>query len=102
MRAGDGGYVKPGEESHDLTTNPTSPQATAERDEALTDLSGNIVSSGLLDVAQVDSQPYLLESGGSEWPTFDVFNSLLDADITTLLPMDDNLDLSAFDFNLLP
>ncbi|KAJ4025669.1 hypothetical protein NW752_003143 [Fusarium irregulare] len=98
LRAGNGGYLKPGEESHDLTIKSTSPQTTAQSDEAVTDLSESMQPSGLSELAHV-SQPYLLEPGGSEWPTFDVFNSLLDADITTLMPIDDNLDLSVFDFN---
>lgn len=99
LRAENGGYVKPGEESHDLTINPASQQTIAESDGSLANSSRDAQPYSLSDLAHVASQPYLLEPGGSEWPTFDVFNSLFDVEIMTLLPPDDNLDLSAFDFN---
>lgn len=98
LRSSNGGYVKPGEESRDLTANPTSQQTTAESDGIVTDTSRDIQPPNFSEVAYTQ-QSSLPETVGSEWPTFDVFNSLLDADITTLLPMDDTFDLSAFDFN---
>lgn len=35
-----------------------------------------------------------LDSGGNEWPTLDMFGSLLDADITNFLSMGENMDFS--------
>ncbi|RBR23141.1 uncharacterized protein FIESC28_04136 [Fusarium coffeatum] len=99
LRADNGGYVKPGEESHDLTINSTTDQPTIGSDRGPIESSQDVGPSILSEQAQVDSQTYLLEPSGNEWPTFDVFNSLFDADITALLPLDDTLDLSAFDFN---
>lgn len=96
LRSANGGYVKPGEESHDLTANSTSQRTTTRSDGTR-----NVRPSSLSELADVDSQPYSLELGGNEWSTFDVFNSLFDADITSLFPLDDTLDLSAFDFNFL-
>ncbi|CAG7557895.1 unnamed protein product [Fusarium equiseti] len=100
LRSSNGGYVKPGEESRDLTANSTSQQATAESDRTLTTSLQDLQQSNFSEVAYTQRSS-LPETVGSEWPTFDVFNSLLDADITTLLPIDDTLDLSAFDFDFL-
>jgi hypothetical protein len=35
-----------------------------------------------------------LNLGGNEWPTLDMFGYLLDADMTSLLPMGENVDFS--------
>ncbi|RFN45506.1 hypothetical protein FIE12Z_10269 [Fusarium flagelliforme] len=94
LRSDNGGYVKPGEESRDLTAK------TTEDDGTMTDSSRD-VQPFIFSEVDYTQQSSLPETVGSEWPTFDVCNSLLDADITTLLPMDDTLDLSAFDFNFL-
>ncbi|KAH7191847.1 uncharacterized protein B0J16DRAFT_393909 [Fusarium flagelliforme] len=94
LRSDNGGYVKPGEESHDLIAK------TTEGDGTMTDSSRDVQPSNLSQVADVQ-QSNFPEPIASEWPTFDVFNSLFDADITTLSPLDDTLDLSAFDFNFL-
>lgn len=88
LRSDNGGYVKPGEESRDLVVKTTEDNGTS------TDSFRDIQPSGLSQVAQFNfSEPI-----ASQWPTFDIFNSLFDAEITTLL---DTLDLSAFDFDSL-
>lgn len=89
LRSDNGGYVKPGEESRDLAAK------TTENNGTVTDSFRDIQPSDLSQVAY-DQQSNCPEPIASEWPTFDMFNSLFDAEIMTL---DDNLDLSAFDLN---
>lgn len=107
LRSGDNGYVIPGEESRDLssiesdsttltqssshgvniqfethtTEDPPQERSQAPQDALYTNME-QLQAGGLLDL------------GGNEWPTLDMFGSLLDANMTSLLPMGENVDFS--------
>jgi hypothetical protein len=105
LRSGESGFVKPGEESRDLIARETIVNPSAERsfegNGSLNQSSGDI-QPDFSAIAALDSQfPSFSGTESSEWSTFDVFNSLLDADMTSLFPLDDNIDLSGFDIDFL-
>ncbi|KAF5606598.1 uncharacterized protein FSUBG_5997 [Fusarium subglutinans] len=93
LRSGENGYVRAGDETSDPTIT--------------TAASGGDVLAGLqaLDHAPntnnpntiIPQTPRQLNTGSSEWPALDIFNSLIDADMAGLFPVDDNFDLSFLD-----
>ncbi|KIL85329.1 hypothetical protein FAVG1_11284 [Fusarium avenaceum] len=104
LRSGDSGYVKSGEESRDLSS--IQPDSTALCQ------SPNPVVDTKLETHNMENRPLertphtphtnmeqqqavgQLDTGGNEWPTLDMFGSLLDADITSFLSMGENMDFS--------
>ncbi|KAF4963112.1 hypothetical protein FSARC_8825 [Fusarium sarcochroum] len=110
LRSDEHGFTKPGQESSDLRTVIVQHgrDATVETHKQHgVDVTSSIQASGDLssessnlpmDITRPDTElalsPDRFVSGASEWPTFDVFSSLFDADMTSLLPQDQNLDLS--------
>ncbi|KAH7246538.1 hypothetical protein BKA59DRAFT_200794 [Fusarium tricinctum] len=107
LRSGDNGYVKPGEESRDLssiqpdsTTVPQSPNHGVDRhfESHTTESrpSGKLQARPDTPCTNMEQQQVVgqLNLGGNEWPTLDMFGYLLDADMTSLLPMGENVDFS--------
>ncbi|KAM0549540.1 hypothetical protein ACHAPJ_009356 [Fusarium lateritium] len=101
LRSAEHGYMKPGEESHDLGTTYNGDDSTLRSRDIVASTSGDVFSESSnlpMETIRPDPDdplsPDRFVSGASEWPTFDVFNSLFDADITSLLPQDQTLDLS--------
>ncbi|KAJ4256835.1 hypothetical protein NW762_008931 [Fusarium torreyae] len=101
LRSAEHGYLKPGEESHDLGTTHNEGDTVSESRDNVASTSGDVFSESSnlpMETIRPDPDdplsPDRFVSGASEWPTFDVFNSLFDADMTSLLPQDQNLDLS--------
>ncbi|CAJ0552245.1 Ff.00g062240.m01.CDS01 [Fusarium sp. VM40] len=104
LRSGDNGYVKSGEESLDLSS--------IQPDSTTLCQSPNPVVDTKLETHTMENRPLertphtphtnmeqqqavgQLDSGGNEWPTLDIFGSLLDADITSFLSMGENVDFS--------
>lgn len=87
LRSDENGYVKAGDEASD----PTITIAT-NSGEAL-DRAANTTYSNTI----IPQPPKQLDAESSEWPTFDIFNSLIDADMAGLFSVDNNLDLSFLD-----
>ncbi|SPJ78268.1 uncharacterized protein FTOL_06657 [Fusarium torulosum] len=107
LRSGDNGYVKPGEESRNLSSIQPDSNSSSQNpsDEVNTQPETSITESrpreGLheppdaLYISKEQSQAVSqLDLGGNEWPTLDMFSSLLDSDMTSLLPMGENVDFS--------
>jgi hypothetical protein len=107
LRSGDNGYVKPGEESRDLSSTQPHSNSPSQNpsDEVSTQPETSITQNrpweGLHEppdalYTNMEQQQAVgqLDLGGNEWPTLDMFDSLLDADITNLLPMGENVDFS--------
>lgn len=104
LRTGANGYVKSGEESLDLSS--------IQPDSTTLCQSPNPVVDTKLETHTMENRPLertphtphtnmeqqqavgQLDSGGNEWPTLDMFGSLLDADITSFLSMGENVDFS--------
>ncbi|KAH6949292.1 hypothetical protein DER45DRAFT_581033 [Fusarium avenaceum] len=104
LRSGDNGYVKSGEESRDLTSIQPDSMPLCQ--------SPNHVVDGKFETHNMESRPLertphtphtnmeqlqavgQLDTGGNEWPTLDIFGSLLDADITSFLSTGENMDFS--------
>ncbi|KAF4448234.1 hypothetical protein F53441_8341 [Fusarium austroafricanum] len=114
LRSGEHGFVKPGEETQDPTSDMIGDAAIVEPGpmteshdiNELSDVqasagshSGDLGESGCIgaDLPMTRDQIY---PGFDQWPAFDVFNSLFNADITSLLPMNDDLDLSFLETDL--
>ncbi|KAF5632721.1 hypothetical protein F52700_6258 [Fusarium sp. NRRL 52700] len=92
LRSDENGYVKAGDETPDPTISSngdvlSNPQAS---DQAPNTNNTNTITP---------QTPKQLDPGPSEWPTLDIFNSLIDADMAGLFPFDDNVDLSFLDAN---
>ncbi|KAM0353145.1 hypothetical protein ACHAP4_008382 [Fusarium culmorum] len=105
LRSSESGYVKPGEESRDLITSKASTESSAQMsisgDASLNQMFQD-TQPGIPMMTALDSQfTGLSSSMGNEWPAFDVFNSLWEADITSIFFMDDNVDLAGVDADFL-
>ncbi|KAF5587523.1 hypothetical protein FPANT_6868 [Fusarium pseudoanthophilum] len=90
LRSDENGYVKAGEE----TSDPTVPRAVGVPTD--TQISADTANTSNPNTI-LPLPPNQFSSGLNEWPTLDVFNSLIDADMAGLFPIDDNLDLSFLD-----
>ncbi|CAG2001950.1 unnamed protein product [Fusarium graminearum] len=101
LRSGESGYVKPGEESRNLITSKASMESSAQvsiSGDASLDQMFQGTQPDISTMTALDSQfTDFSSSMGNEWPVFDVFNSLCEADITSLFFMDDNVDLASVD-----
>ncbi|KAI1016866.1 hypothetical protein LB504_007077 [Fusarium proliferatum] len=87
LRSDENGYVKTGDETSDPTITVASSSGEAFDRAANTTYPNTIIPQ----------TPKQHQSGSSEWPTFDIFNSLIDADMAGLVSVDNNLDLSFLD-----
>ncbi|CCT66802.1 uncharacterized protein FFUJ_12968 [Fusarium fujikuroi IMI 58289] len=87
LRSDENGYVKAGDETSDPTT------TTAANSGEAFDRAANTTYPNTI----IPQTPKQLDAGSSEWPTFDIFNSLIDADMAGLFSVDNNLDLSFLD-----
>lgn len=87
LRSDENGYVKAGNETSDPTIT-----IAASSGEAL-DRAANTTYPNTI----IPQPPKQLDAESSEWPTFDIFNSLIDADMAGLFSVDNNLDLSFLD-----
>ncbi|KAM0208400.1 hypothetical protein ACHAQD_011609 [Fusarium lateritium] len=107
LRSRDNGYVKPGEENHDLSSCQQNTTALPQNPsfEVDTQLETHNIENKPLEGSHPQPDAFYtndeqlqtmnqLDLGGNEWPTLDVFGSLLDADMTRLLPMGDDVDFS--------
>ncbi|KAF4339116.1 hypothetical protein FBEOM_6934 [Fusarium beomiforme] len=97
LRSDENGYVKPGDESSDPTSSAINEcgdiALDAQVSEGLTCISTDTTHPNTI----FPQSPKQLNSTVSEWPTLDIFNSLIDADMAGLFPMDENFDLSFLD-----
>ncbi|KAF5982512.1 hypothetical protein FBULB1_4271 [Fusarium bulbicola] len=90
LRSDENGYVRAGDE----TSNPTT-TTVASGGDMLDDLQASNHAPNTDNPKTIIPQtPTQLNPGSSEWPALDIFNSLIDADIAGLFPVDDNFDLS--------
>ncbi|KAM0329645.1 hypothetical protein ACHAPQ_006714 [Fusarium lateritium] len=107
LRSRDNGYVKPGEENHDLSSMQQNTTALPQKstDGVDTQPETHTIENRPLGGLRPQSDAFYtnveqlqtvnqLNLGGNEWPTLDMFGSLLDADMTRLLPMGDDVDFS--------
>ncbi|XEV06097.1 hypothetical protein FSHL1_011384 [Fusarium sambucinum] len=104
LRSSEGGYVKPGEESRDLITGKIRTDFSAQMSLPSNVSLDEMVHDTQLDIstmAALDSQVTDLSGFGSEWPAFDVINSLMDADFTSAFAMDNDIDLAGFQTDFL-
>ncbi|KAH7177272.1 hypothetical protein DER46DRAFT_118490 [Fusarium sp. MPI-SDFR-AT-0072] len=90
LRSNENGYVKAGDETSDPTISrggdmSSNPQTS--------DHTANTSNPNTI----IPQTPKQLNSGPSEWPTLDIFNSLIDADMAGLFSVDDDFDLSFLD-----
>ncbi|KAF4956374.1 hypothetical protein FGADI_3951 [Fusarium gaditjirri] len=95
LRSDENGYVKAGEETFDPTFSKggdvsSDPQTW---NDAANTSNPNTSNPNTINTI-IPQTPKQLNSGPSEWPTLDIFNSLIDADMVGLFPVDDNFDLS--------
>ncbi|KAF5686683.1 hypothetical protein FDENT_5686 [Fusarium denticulatum] len=89
LRSDENGYVKAGDE----TSDPTISEGGDASSDRQTSNPANTSNPNTI-LPQIPDQS---TSGPSEWPTLDIFNSLIDADMAGLFPNDDNFDLSFLD-----
>ncbi|KAG5808900.1 hypothetical protein H9Q74_006429 [Fusarium xylarioides] len=93
LRSDENGYVRAGDE----TSNPTTTTASRGGD-MLADLQASDHAPNTSNPNTILPQtPNQFVSGPDEWPTLDIFNSLIDADMAGLFPVDDNFDVSFLD-----
>ncbi|PNP78040.1 hypothetical protein FNYG_08766 [Fusarium nygamai] len=90
LRSDENGYVKAGDETSDPTVSIDGPNSP---DPQTSDHPANTCNPNTI-LPQTATQP---ESGPNEWRALDIFNSLIDADMAGLFPIDDNFDLSFLD-----
>ncbi|KAF5623176.1 uncharacterized protein FTJAE_10699 [Fusarium tjaetaba] len=90
LRSDENGYVKAGDETSDPTVSIDGPNSD---DPQTPDRTANTSKPNTI----LPQTPNQFSSGPNEWPTLDIFNSLIDADIAGLFPIDDNFDLSFLD-----
>ncbi|KAF4435115.1 hypothetical protein FACUT_7416 [Fusarium acutatum] len=90
LRSDEDGYVKAGDETLDPTI--SSGGDVLSNSQALDDTANTNNPNTILP-----QTPKQLNSGPNEWPALDIFNSLIDADMAGLFPIDDNFDLSFLD-----
>ncbi|KAF5705763.1 hypothetical protein FMUND_11931 [Fusarium mundagurra] len=89
LRSDENGYVKAGDESSDPTI---STGCDASSKPQTSDTANTSDPNTILP-----QLPNQFVSEANEWPTLDIFNSLIDADMTSLFPIDNNSDLSFLD-----
>ncbi|EGU85024.1 hypothetical protein FOPG_04566 [Fusarium oxysporum f. sp. conglutinans race 2 54008] len=94
LRSDENGYVKAGDETSDPTIASVADSGDITLDRqasrSFLDHSANTNNPN----TTLPQTPNQFASGPSEWPTLDIFNSLIDADMAGLFPVDDNFDLS--------
>lgn len=94
LRSDENGYVKAGDETSDPTIASVADSGDITLDRqasrSFLDHSANTNNPN----TTLPQTPNQFASGPSEWPTLDIFNSLIDADMAGLFPIDDNFDLS--------
>ncbi|KAF4501649.1 hypothetical protein FAGAP_2158 [Fusarium agapanthi] len=88
LRSDEGGYVRAGDETSDPTINTAASGGNVLADLEASDHAPNTI---------ILQTPRQLNTGSSEWPALDIFNSLIDADMAGLFPVDENFDLSFLD-----
>ncbi|KAF5575499.1 hypothetical protein FPCIR_13121 [Fusarium pseudocircinatum] len=93
LRSDESGYVKAGDETSDPTISTNYSDGKMLSDLHISDHPANTSNPNTV-FPQIPNQS---TSGPSEWPTLDIFNSLIDADMAGLFPIDDNFDLSFLD-----
>ncbi|KAF5563803.1 hypothetical protein FPHYL_5000 [Fusarium phyllophilum] len=93
LRSHENGYVRAGDETSDPTTTTAASSGDMFADLQASDHTANTGNPNTI-IPQTSSQ---FVSGPNEWPTLDIFNSLIDADMAGLFPVDDNFDLSFLD-----
>jgi hypothetical protein len=99
--------VKPGEESRDLSSIQPDSNSSSQNpsDEVKTQPDTSIAENppqeelheppdALYTNKEQPQAVGQLDLGGNEWPMLDMFGSLLDSDMTSLLPMGENVDFS--------
>lgn len=110
LRSNEGGFVKPGEEAFTLTTEKTSIDSSSKPTISRVTETNGERSRGvrLQDLVPTESTTMttfnvhsegLVTPEGSEWPAFDIFDSLLGSDMTDLLPPGGGFDVSGFDMD---
>ncbi|RKL02388.1 hypothetical protein BFJ68_g11945 [Fusarium oxysporum] len=94
LRSDENGYVKAGDETSDPTIASVADSGDITLDRqasrSFLDHSANTNNPN----TTLPQTPNQFASGPSEWPTLGIFNSLIDADMAGLFPIDDNFDLS--------
>jgi len=94
LRSDENGYVKAGDETSDPTIASVADSGDITLDRqasrSFLDHSANTNNPN----TTLPQTPNQFASGPSEWPTLDIFNSLIDADMAGFFPVDDNFDLS--------
>ncbi|KAF5530057.1 hypothetical protein FNAPI_13679 [Fusarium napiforme] len=91
LRSDEDGYVKAGEETSDPTVPKGGDASFGHRQTP--DRAANTSNPNTI----LPRTPTQFGSGPNEWPALDIFNSLIDADMAGLFPIDDNFDLSFLD-----
>ncbi|KAF5974791.1 hypothetical protein FCOIX_8092 [Fusarium coicis] len=90
LRSDEDGYVKDGDETSDPIISIGGPNSL---DPQTSDYAANTSNPNTI----LPRTPTQFGSGPNEWPALDIFNSLIDADMAGLFPIDDNFDLSFLD-----
>ncbi|KAF5536616.1 hypothetical protein FMEXI_10215 [Fusarium mexicanum] len=93
LRSDENGYVRAGDETSDPTITAAVSGGNVLPDRQALDHAPNTDNPNTI----IPQTPRQLNTGSSEWPALDIFNSLIDADMAGLFPFDDNFDLSFLD-----